>query len=150
MSAYFGYSTYFGYGVDLSKLSLENLEGFMKSYDPEYYEDMLECLEYTEQDATDEDIFDFLNDYSNEYGYYGISAYLSDIINKKEELERGCYDNVVNGYIYVPMQYPWDGNQNMRNLTREKVQEIFEKYLSGITKNEIVCEELVMYVDNMA
>jgi hypothetical protein len=150
MSAYFGYSTYFGYGVDLSKLSLENLEGFMKSYDPEYYEDMLECLEYTEQDATDEDIFDFLNDYSNEYGYYGISAYLSDIINKKEELELGCYDNVVNGYIYVPMQYPWDGNQNMRNLTREKVQEIFEKYLSGITKNEIVCEELVMYVDNMA
>ena len=111
---------------------------------------MLECLEYTEQDATDEDIFDFLNDYSNEYGYYGISAYLSDIINKKEELELGCYDNVVNGYIYVPMQYPWDGNQNMRNLTREKVQEIFEKYLSGITKNEIVCEELVMYVDNMA
>ena len=55
----------------------------------------------------------------------------------------------MNGYIYVPMLYPWEGNQNTKNLTKEKLQEILEKYLSLITKKEIVCEELVMYVEDM-
>lgn len=34
-------STYFGYGVNLSEL---NLEKFMKNYDFEYYEDMLDKI----------------------------------------------------------------------------------------------------------
>ena len=106
-------NAYFGYGVDLSELNLENLEGFIKYYDYEYYKDM------------------------------------SDMINEKEDLELKCYDDAVNGYIYVPMLYPWEGNQNTKNLTKEKLQEILEKYLSLITKKEIVCEELVMYVEDM-
>ena len=142
-------NTYFGYGVDLSKLNLENLEEFIKNYDYEYYKDMLEDFNDNKQDLTDGKILDYLNDYSNGYGYYGISAYLSDMINEKEDLELECYDEVVNGYIYVPMSYPWEGNQNTKNLTKEKLQEILEKYLSLITKKEIVCEELVMYVEDM-
>lgn len=142
-------NAYFGYGVDLSELNLENLEGFIKNYDYEYYKDMLEDFNDNKQDLTDGKILDYLNDYSNGYGYYGISAYLSDMINEKEDLELECYDEVVNGYIYVPMSYPWEGNQNTKNLTKEKLQEILEKYLSLITKKEIVCEELVMYVEDM-
>lgn len=142
-------NTYFGYGVDLSKLNLENLEEFIKNYDYEYYKDMLEDFNDNKQDLTDGKILDYLNDYSNGYGYYGISAYLSDMINEKEDLELECYDEVVDGYIYVPMSYPWERNQNTKNLTKEKLQEILEKYLSLITKKEIVCEELVMYVEDM-
>lgn len=142
-------NAYFGYGVDLSELNLENLEGFIKYYDYEYYKDMLEDFNDNKQDLTDDEILDYLDNYSNGYGYYGISAYLSDMINEKEDLELKCYDDAVNGYIYVPMLYPWEGNQNTKNLTKEKLQEILEKYLSLITKKEIVCEELVMYVEDM-
>jgi len=140
---------YFGYGIDLSNLHFKNLNLFIHHYDPNLYTDMQRDLEDSGLELDDESIIDYLDNYENGYGYYGLSAYLSDIINENEKLELCCYDSCVNGCIYVPAQYPWQFSDKMKKMKKEKINEIMKLYFSQITDDEIKCEDLVMYVDCM-
>lgn len=131
---------FFGYGVDLTKLKFNNVGEFVKKYTNNIYEDAISDL-----DDVDKDILGWLDNYQNDGGYYGLSAYLAEVINQEEDLELSCYDSVAYGYIYVQSTYPWALTDKMKSLTKESLEAIIIKYLSQITETEIRCEYLTMW-----
>lgn len=132
----------FGYGVDLSKLNFdeEKMEAFIKKYLPDFAEEI---------EMNDVPVFECVDNYSNSFGYYGLSALLVDVINEQEKINLSAYDSIPNGCIYIPANYPWHFNENEKQLTAKSTQEILEKYLSKITDDKIVCEDLSLYVESL-
>lgn len=137
----------YGYGVDLSELDFNDEEAmrhFIKKYLPDQAENMEE-----DEEEDEIDVFEWIDDYENDFGYHGLSAMLVDIINEHEGIELAAYDDIPNGCIYIPDQQPWQFNEKEKTLTPDSIQEIFEKYLNQITEDRIQCEDLSLYVDSL-
>lgn len=141
-------SKFVGYGVDLSGMKFKNLKEFVKKYTPDVWEVIQEDLKEGKLPLSDNNILDWLNDYERE-GYYGLSAYLSGVINEQENIELSAYDSVLNGYLYIYPNYPWRFSEIMRSLTIESLNALFRKYISQITDDLIIIDYLTMYYDDI-
>lgn len=138
-----------GYGINLSEAKFKNLREFIETYDKKFYEEMVEDFRDSDVEMSDLNIEGYLDNYENGCGYYGISAYLADVINEHEGLDLRAYDEVYPGYIYVAANYPWAFDENMRKLTKENLHEIFVRYLSEIIEEPIKCEDLEIWVSRL-
>ena len=137
----------FGYGVDLSKLNFTD-ETKMKEFIKRYLPDFAKEIDINEKE-NEVDIFECIDNYNNDLGYDGLSALLADVINEQEQIQLSAYDFIPNGYIYIPANYPWQFNNKEKRLTAESMQEILKKYLSKITDDKIICEDLDLYIESL-
>lgn len=140
-------ATVYGYGVDLSKLSFtdeEAMKNFIKKYLPDEVENMEENI-----NENGMDVFEWIDNYDNGFGYHGLSAMLADIINKREGVEFSAYDSIRNGCIYISANYPWHFNEKEKQLTSASFSDIICKYLSQITSDVIACESLDLYFESL-
>lgn len=138
---------YFGFGVDLSYMSFKGLNGFMKEYATDILHELNGDIFGIDLNA-DEDLEWWISGYFEYNGYSGMAAFLTMVINENENLEFLCSDED-GGYIFVPTLYPWQFDENMNNLTPEKVNDILKKWISKITDDPIEVKDIVLYCDIM-
>ena len=139
-------ATIFGYGVNLSKLKFTNeeaMKNFIKTYLPDRAQDMEEDLS-----SNNYSVFEWIG-YYDSMGYTGMSALLANVINEQEHLEHiTAYDSIPN-CVYLSVNYPWCFNKHERELTPASLESIFRKYISQLTSDPIVCEDLSLYVESL-
>lgn len=79
-----------------------------------------------------------IEDFDNFEGYYnerGVASVLRDLIDTELPVE--YVDSYGDSYIlYMPI-FPWDMNDQEKNLTRQDVEKIFEKYIKVLTDEDV-------------
>lgn len=141
----------FGYGVDLSKLHFTDegkMKDFVRKYLPDYVEDMENDLAENNRKGCHKSVFEYIENYDS-MGYTGMPALLADVINEQENTEHFVPHDSVPGCVYLPANFPWTFNSVEKLLTPESMNCLFQKYLSQITDDPIVCEDLVLYEESM-
>lgn len=113
-------------------------------------EKVMEFLEYLSEDkATEIDyLADFLatkNDNNGDYsvsdwlydfesnGYYGLAAFLRDVIEEIEEVDITCDDPNGIHYLGLESEAPWNFNVKTRNMTAEEYRSILTEYVDMVT-----------------
>ena len=120
------------------------MKTFIRRYIPEIASDMEEELK-----ENNISVFEWIKNYENT-GYFGLSAILVDIIGKEENLEHlTADDSISNSCIYLPANYPWCFNSVEKLLTPNNMEYLFRKYLSQITDDPIVCENLTLHIESL-
>ena len=136
----------FGYGVDLSKLHFTDegkMKNFIRKYLPDYAEDMEDDLA-----ESSKSVFEYIEDYDS-MGYSGLPALLADVINEQENTEHFVPHDFATECVYLPANFPWMFTSIEKLFTPESMNCLFQKYLSQITDDPIVCEDLVLYEESM-
>ena len=104
-----------------------------------------------------EDVREYLNDYFDGKEYYDDELAMEDFDELEGEYcERGVayvlyqvIDDIVVEYVddyngtpyilYLP-SYPWNMKENEYNLTPEKIEEIFDKYINILTDKPVIID----------
>ena len=128
---------YRGYGLCVEDLEINSIERLKKLLElaPKYREEFRDF--FIEKGILNPDIYDYLatDDNEEEHGFATI------IKNALEEITGirfvDCADLDGNAYILYEPQFQWMMNENERELTKEKLDEIFTKYISLITDTEL-------------
>lgn len=139
------YSTWitYGYGVridDIKTTPKRVLE--LAKLKPKLYENLREYFkDYNMDDITMED-FDNLEDHPVfmdspfTYNIDGVAGIIEEVIN--EELPVVFADNYDGEqYILYCPNYPWNMGEFQKNLTEEKVKDIFNKYVKILTDEPV-------------
>ena len=91
--------------------------------------------------------YDLLDTYVEEYGennYGGLAEILYEVIKEVEKIElRVSSDFEGNDYLIYPPIYPWElanMDEKEKNLTEEKLNEIYSKYMHIVTDENLPVE----------
>ena len=145
------YSTWhdYGYGICTSNLKEEiSLVGLMKLIQtaPKLYEKVKKFIE-EDCDGQVMEPYDLLDTYVEEYGennYGGLAEILYEVIKEVEKIElRVSSDFEGNDYLIYPPIYPWElanMDEKEKNLTEEKLNEIYCKYMHIVTDENLPVE----------
>jgi len=135
----------YGYGVDINVICVE-LKAFLRFYEKHLPEDYKKMLEKAESEGFDienlneenEEFSDWLDGYveaEDEYDISGCGSFYS-VIAYIMRKETGVFiDEVRSEYdwaIMHPETHPWYMNETEKNLTEEKLCEIFKKYFAEL------------------
>lgn len=129
------------YGVcisDIEKINEEKAMEFLKELDRSYGSYYLEKYLEDKEDHDDEDYSfnDWMYDY--EYnGYYGLSAFLVDVIEHMEEINIACDDPDGVHYLGLSASAPWKFNEKTRNMPEKEFCELLSKYVEKVTDDEL-------------
>lgn len=141
----------FGYGIDLSKLRFtdeDTMKDFIRKYLPDYAKDMENDLAENNRKGCHESVFDYIENYDS-MGYTGLPALLADVINEQENTEHFVSHDFAPECVYLPANFPWMFTSVEKLFTPKSMGCMFRKYLSQITDDPIVCEDLVLYEESM-
>lgn len=69
-------------------------------------------------------------------GWVGAEWFLASIMNEKENLNLCCKE----GIIGIQLVCPWEMDESIKNLTKERFENIMDKYLKIITDEKIPLE----------
>ena len=132
------YHTWHNYGYGICTNALENADvsrlwtllhmapSFEARVRAEFDEDKIE--ELTTEDFQELDCS----------GSYGIASILEEVIREVENIPLcACDDYDNNHYLLYMPTYPWYTQENEAKLTEEAVQQIFAKYTSILSDEEI-------------
>ena len=133
--------TSYGYGIcidDIEGVSMKSLLELVHQA-PEFEKDFLEWLAESYEEPIDELKIDYvLENWEDDCCYKGIGPILRDVINEAEGLSLYIaedFDGVQ--YLMLSPRYPWSEiTAKERELTREAMDEIFNKYLRILTDND--------------
>jgi len=125
------------YGVcisDIEKINEEKAVAFLKELAEaglgadNYYENYLE-------DTSDDEDYTFSKWIENfEFdGYYGLAAFLQEVISVIEEIDISCDDPSGISYLGLSADTPWNFNEKTRNMSEKEYNEILAKYINKIT-----------------
>lgn len=134
-----------GYGVNLDEVDTYNLDwkkllSFDKSAEDEY-------LKYLKEEEKEYGVYSFI-DWADDYGfqgYCGLPALIQSIINISEGIELECSDT--NNTVYFPKKYSWNYSEKEKELTEDKLNEIFKKYIVLLSGEQIKVTHLTMWDD---
>lgn len=107
----------------LNETTLSDLREYLDSI----YEDG-----YKDEDLTMDDI----NEFEGEYGYRGISTILCEVIDQELCVELADDFDGTNFILYCP-RYPWILSEADKALTKQDVENIFNKYITILTDEKI-------------
>ena len=126
----------YGYGICTDQIEVDSVEKLeeLLSYAPkhqnEYQAYFKEC---GISDPDVEDYFEFDRDC-----YYGLATILKKVIEEVEDIELfACDDFDCRDYLIYPYTYPWLITEKERDLTEEKLEQLFKKYVSILTDKPI-------------
>lgn len=135
----------YGYGVNIDAICVE-LKAFLRFYEKHLPEDYKKMLETAESEGFDvenlneenEEFTDWLDEYVKTEGEYDISgcgSYYSVIAYVMRKETNIFIDEIRSEYdwaIMHPETHPWYMNETEKNLTEEKLCEIFKKYFAEL------------------
>ena len=126
-----------GYGICTSEIKIRSVEALEKMLDkaPEY-KDMIHSYfaECEIQNPTIQDYLNFDQDYGN-----GLATLLQHVVLEADEIEFvSCRNEDGKQYLLYSPVCPWLMHEDEKALTREKVDEIFSKYTSIVSEEEVV------------
>lgn len=126
----------YGYGIRTDNLQIKSEEslGELVSMAPKLKAEMDAYFE--EQEISELTMEDYLG-YDTEYDYQ-LASLMRLVIKEAEGIDLiPCDDlNAWNYLLYMP-SYPWRMSETDLRLTEEKLDEIFQKYFSVVTDDEI-------------
>ena len=74
-------------------------------------------------------------------GYYGLASLLRLVIEEAEGLELVSCDNIdCHDFVLYPPFYPWQATDKDKDMTEEKLRQIFTKYVSILTDETVTIE----------
>ena len=128
------------YGVcisDITKLDEEKVMLFLKELfemDKERYHYLSDFLE-AKKDAQPWELsaVEWLYDYESDNSYFGVSAFLRDVIDDLEGIDIICDDPNGIHYLGLGADAPWAFNEKTRTLSAEGFRDILRKYINKIT-----------------
>lgn len=131
----------YGYGIctDGIKTTPERIEKLL-ALAPEFSEKVHNVLiDWEITEATVEDYEEVAQEHDN--GYYGLASLLKLVMAEAEGLELvTCDDFNCNNFLLYPPFYPWQATEADKDMTEEKLRQIFATYVSILTDQEIEIE----------
>ena len=73
-------------------------------------------------------------------GYYGLSAFLAEIINTLEKIDISCDDMGGMHYLGIRPDMPWNYNEKTKELTKDQYIKIMDKYINEFTDSHLSME----------
>lgn len=132
--SYHTWHTY-GYGVEVTKLSVVSVDRFeeLLGHAPQYAKRVHAHFDDCEiRTPTVDDYFDF------EAEFEGMASFIGEVINEAEGIELvSCDDFDCRKYLLYTPEFPWYIPEKEKGLTEEKVRQLFFKYLSILTDDDI-------------
>jgi len=136
------YSTWttdgYGFCVDDIETTAEKLLA-LAAMKPNVLKDIreyLDCMFEEDGGYIDEDLLmDVFDDLEGDYCERGIAYVLYNVIDEIDIVFADDYNGVP--YILYDPKYPWSMNEREKNLTREDVDNIFNKYISILTDKPV-------------
>lgn len=127
----------YGYGIctdDIKTHSVERLENLLLLA-PKFKAQVDEWLRKEDiKEPTWNDYMEFDEDYN-----LGLATLLKEVIEEAEGISlNACDDFEGTNYLMYQAKYPWSLTDIERNLTKEQVTEIFERYVGILTDEEIL------------
>ena len=124
------------YGVcisDIEKINEEKFLGLLKELaengHEHYLADFTENKKDNDEDYTADDwLYDFESD-----GYYGLSAFLKEVIEAVEGVNISCDDPSGIHYLGLRSDAPWNFNEKTKVLSAEEYRAILSKYVGKVT-----------------
>lgn len=126
----------YGFGVctdDISESNVGRLQSLL-ALAPRFRAKVESWL--AEQEITDPTWEDY-TDYDEDF-HLGIVAFLKEVIEEAEGIIlTACGDYNSACYLIYSPSYPWELSDADRNLTEDRLREIFTKYIGVLTDKEI-------------
>lgn len=136
------YSTWhnYGYGIcvdDINTQDVERLQALLELA-PKFKAEIENWLSKQEiQEPSWDDYMEFDQDFC-----LGLATILKEVIAEAEEIDLTACDNYDSkGYLLYQPMYPWDMRESDRGLTKEKVAELFHRYVSILTDTPIEVDD---------
>ncbi|MDD4509360.1 MAG: hypothetical protein PHY23_00345 [Oscillospiraceae bacterium] len=126
----------YGFGICTDEIAVDSVERLQALIHmaPEFEKEITEWLNECEiTSPTIEDYFEFDDDYHGE-----LATILQAVIKEAEGLKL-CYCDDFDGrdYLIFLPQYPWSANEGTKDMTEERLTEIFTKYVAVLTDSPI-------------
>ena len=129
----------YGYGVctdDIPVSSVDRLRELL-ALAPEFHAKVKNWL--AEQEIADPTWDDYM-EYDQDC-YLGIATILKEVIEEAEGITlTACDDCNSVGYLIYSPCYPWESSEAERNLTEDRLRDIFSKYIGILTSGEITVD----------
>ncbi|MBP3468125.1 MAG: hypothetical protein J6K26_01225, partial [Lachnospiraceae bacterium] len=116
------------YGVcvsEINNLNAEKAEQFLETLKGTKAGSIAEEYFISKED-NEHDLQSFLYDYEGDGGYYGLAAFLRDIIASLEEIDISCDDPDGVHYLGLSIDTPWKYNEKTRNMSEEEYTDILQ------------------------
>ena len=104
----------------------------LKEYDTYLYTDFLRDFGTV---YTTDDVRKWVDKYRS-MGYFGLEAFLRDVIKKKENIRLDIVD-FDDTYLGLLAGAPWDFNSLTKKLSKSEFDNMLRKHLTQIVKNKI-------------
>lgn len=127
----------YGYGICTDEIqsntTVERIENLL-SYAPEFKNTIHSW--FKKINAKNPTVDDFA-----EFGDYGISSLLEEVLKEVEGIEfTSCENFDCECFLIYTPRYPWEITVKDLSLTKEKIEEILKKYVSVLTDEKIDVE----------
>lgn len=126
----------YGYGICVSNLTINSVEKIeeLLSHAPKYREEIHEYFKECEiTEPTVDDYEELDDDLCN-----GFATLLKEVIYEATEINLDSVSDYSSWrYLIYSPRYPWNITSVDMTVTKEKLNEIFNKYVSIITDSEI-------------
>lgn len=134
--SYVSWHTY-GYGICTSELRVQSLEQLQSIIDnaPKFKKEIE--LYFMESEIISPTLFDYL-EYNDGNMEEGIGFILRKVIEENEHIGLTvCDDFSGKQYLLYEPNYPWNISENDYNLTTEKLDYIFNQYVSPLINMDV-------------
>lgn len=117
---------------DIKELNVEKAEQFLETLKDSNLSDIAEEY-FINKEENEHDLHSFLYDFEGDGGYYGLAAFLKEIIANLESIDIACDDPDGVHYLGLSIDAPWKYNEKTRNMSEEEYSDILRKYVSYFT-----------------
>lgn len=129
----------YGYGICVDHIKVDSIERMetLLTHAPSYRQEIHKWFKDCEiKEPTMDDYMEFDEDYC-----YGLATILKEVIQEAEGIEFFACDDFdgIKFLIYEPL-YPWQMTEKDLGMTQEKIEKIFQKYISILTDEAITIE----------
>lgn len=127
------------YGVcisDIEKINEEKAIDFLKELSNngygyiDYLEDFLEKKDETDGEYS---FNDWAYDYESYNGYFGLAAFLRDVIEEVEGIDIVCDDPNGIHYLGLSADAPWNFNFTTKRMSEKDYNQILTHYINKVT-----------------
>ena len=116
----------------LNSINWKDVISMLKEYDTYLYTDFLRDFGTV---YTTDDVRKWVDKYRS-MGYFGLEAFLRDVIKKKENIRLDIVDSD-DTYLGLLAGAPWDFNSLTKKLSKSEFDNMLQKHLTQIVKNKV-------------
>lgn len=125
----------YGICVDhIEGINWQNAIDMLKEFDVDLYSSFLDDLG---TDYKDVDIEEWFSNYDNCGGYYGIGAFLYDVIKAKESVDLDIDEPNGKVYLGISANVPWNFAESVKTFSKSDFHNVVNKYIGVLTTEPV-------------